>query len=692
MSDQGKSDPPAGSGDEPRADEEPKRARSGRKASKAEAPKSPPRDRTSSLDPWKKARERVLEKTKAENTQADKSRVEKSRVEKSQVPKGRTGAGDKPTGRTDDRPVRPPADRRPRTPPRPREFDRGSDRDKPAFDRRKTDSQSRGPARDRAAGDPAAGDRPRGPRKYEDRGRGDRKYENRGRGASDGRRPESRPPSPQGRRDDRRADSGPPRRRDDRPQGPPDRRGGDSGRNYGDRRPGDRRPSDRRPSDRRPSDRRPMDPQRRDPEDRRRPHDPNRSFDRPTFVRRDRDDIPRDQAQVRAGARLAEVEELELKVEKLVYGGDGLARFEGIPIFVPRSAPGDRIRARLTERKMGYGRAEIVEILEPGPDRRKPPCAHFERCGGCDLQHLEDSAQLRLKAESVVETLRRIGAVKPPAKFEIIAGAPFGYRLRTQLHLGTTERGLEVGYFARGSHDLVPVTECPVLVPQLEEQLPSLPERLQDAPHARVDFAAGDGDQWAVAPPHGDLPKGEITITAGGFAYSYDARCFFQGHQGLVDDLVAQAIGDFGDEEGNAYDLFSGVGLFSLPLSRKYKRIVSVEGDRVAARFARRNAKANRTDNVEVVAQSVESWIDHLPKDAARVVVDPPRVGLSDKVRRALMARRPRQLTYVSCEPPTLARDLKELGRIFRIDSLVLIDMFPQTGHMESVVQMSLPK
>ena len=395
----------------------------------------------------------------------------------------------------------------------------------------------------------------------------------------------------------------------------------------------------------------------------------------------------------RAGARLAELEEIEIRIEKLVEGGDGLARFEGIPIFVPRSAPGDRLRVRLVERRPGYGRAEIVEILAPGVGRRDAPCPHFERCGGCDLQHLEESLQLKYKVEAVRETLKRLGGIETPAKVTVVPGRPWGYRLRAQLHLqDTDERGLEAGYFARGSHDLVPVASCPVLVPELESLLPELPRMLREVRHRRVDLTAGDAGQWALSPPAPGLPQGEVETRVGDLVFSYDARCFFQAHRQLIPALVEHAVGPEtvrdGDEAGTAYDLFAGVGLFSLPLAQRFRRVVAVEGDRVAGRFARKNARANRLSNVTVEPQSVESFMRLLPPKSARVVVDPPRLGLIHQVRRALVERRPRRLTYVSCDAATLARDLKQLAGVFRIESLALLDMVPQTGHMEIVVQL----
>lgn len=378
-----------------------------------------------------------------------------------------------------------------------------------------------------------------------------------------------------------------------------------------------------------------------------------------------------------------------MTIDQIVAGGDGLGRFEGIPIFVPRAAPGDHLRVRLTVRRPDYGRAEIVDILKPGPGRRTPPCPHFERCGGCDLQHLDDELQLVVKAEAVRETFRRVGKIEMPSDVAIVAGRPWGYRSRAQLHVEpTASGGAAVGYFARGSHDLVAVDRCPVLAPDLEALLPRLPQVVGDGERRRLDLALGDDGALTCAPVFEGLPSGPIQSQIGDFTYHYDARCFFQGHRDLVSRLVELAVGPW--EAESAFDLYAGVGLFTLPLAARHTSVVAVEGDRIAARYARKNARENRMRSIEVEAQSVDGWIEQLPAEADRVIVDPPRGGLSPRVRQILYARRPRRLTYVSCHPATLARDLRILCRnaAYTIEQVALFDLFPQTGHMEAVVQL----
>lgn len=393
-----------------------------------------------------------------------------------------------------------------------------------------------------------------------------------------------------------------------------------------------------------------------------------------------------DRRRGQAVERLAHLEVLEVTIEKLVMGGEGLARYEGIPIFVPRSVPGDRLRVRLVQRRPDYARAAVDEVLEPGPGRRPPPCPYFDRCGGCDLQQIDDELQPRLKAEAVIETLQRLGRLEMPAP-ELVTGDAWGYRLRAQLHTQVSASGRpEVGYYARGSRELVAVDRCPILVPGLEEALGGIAAALPDEPPRRLDLAAGDEASWTVAPVVDGLPRGSVELKVGDLTYSYDARAFFQSNRNLLPQVVETAVGPW--QGDTACDLYSGVGLFTLPLARRYRRVVGVEVDRAAARFARMNARHNGLEAIDFVTLRAELALERLRRPYDRLLVDPPRNGLSRKVREGLLALRPERLTYVSCDAPTLARDLRQLTEVYRVESWTLLDLFPQTGHMEAVVQL----
>ena len=411
--------------------------------------------------------------------------------------------------------------------------------------------------------------------------------------------------------------------------------------------------------------------------------------------------------RLEALAALAGINRLELTIEKLVLGGDGLARWRGMPVFVPRAAPGDVVEARITERRPSYARAEIEEIKTPGPLRREAPCPFYERCGGCQLQHIEDSEQLGLKVAAAMETLRRLGGIDPAqlaaCRFEEpVSERTWGYRLRAQVHVGANpEEPVGVGFRRRRSHDLVLVDRCPVLAPALENELGGLSSLLGDRAAAskklpsRLSLATAGLELESpvvAAPPIDGLPGGELEIDLLGKRLSYDARCFFQAHGGLLESLLLSAVGPFEGEA--AVELYAGVGFFSVGLADRYRSVTAVEAESVAARYARNNLRRNGLRHCRVERSAVESWIDRrrggpgLEPGLDRVLVDPPRAGLSRKVRSALLNAGPHRLTYVSCDPATLARDLGDLTRDFDLESIAFFDVFPQTAHLETVAQL----
>src|SRR6185312_12692416 len=402
---------------------------------------------------------------------------------------------------------------------------------------------SRGPGGGRAPGAP-----PRGP--------------GGGRGPEGPRRPAGGPPSG-GRPGAGRPSAGRPAES----RGPEERRGP-----AGDRRPSGPRPprsgapsrSDRpfRPGDRSRGPARPRDgaPRREGP--RNGPRDdsrrPPKAFGIITDTRPSPQPapvplVPPPVLRIPPGARLAGVDVLELRVEKLVAGGDGLGRWEGVPIFIPRAAPGDLLKVRIVERRPDYGRAEIVEILEAGPARRPDPVPELSRSSICDLQHLDDLTQVLLKAGAVKETLEHIGKIAMPHDPELITGEPWHYRLRTQLHtaIDPLTGAVLVGYHARGTNEVIPVTRCPLLVPELETFLAELPSLLSsqasDAPK-RLDLAVGDSGVVTVSPVVPGLQQGEVSTKVGDFTYFYDSRCFFQAHRGLLPKPVEATVGPWEGE------------------------------------------------------------------------------------------------------------------------------------------------
>jgi 23S rRNA (uracil1939-C5)-methyltransferase len=390
----------------------------------------------------------------------------------------------------------------------------------------------------------------------------------------------------------------------------------------------------------------------------------------------------------------------EVTIEKLVYGGDGLARIGTQAVFVPLAAAGDHLRVRVTEVERNYARAVIEEIISPSPDRRTPPCLYFGICGGCQLQHLNYQAQLDAKVAFVRESLQRIGNLAWEGEIDIRAASEFGYRSRAEIKVSRGEAGVPViGYFRSGTQDVCEVAECLILSPAANRELQRLHSETSLIPNdaTRVYLTAGD-DEVIVTPSTGEDGRSEEIDALGtayqqiaGTQYGFGVRSFFQGNRLLVEELIQAAIAD---ARGTfAVDLYAGVGLFSLQLARTFDQVCAVEGNRSAANHGMENARANGINNLRYEPISVEAWLKYKSSEVPRpdfVLLDPPRAGAGPQVIERVVALAPPALTYVSCDPATLARDLRMLLDFdYRIDSITIVDMFPQTFHVETVVQMT---
>jgi 23S rRNA (uracil1939-C5)-methyltransferase len=377
------------------------------------------------------------------------------------------------------------------------------------------------------------------------------------------------------------------------------------------------------------------------------------------------------------GARLARGAVVEATIEKLVYGGDGLARVGAHVLFVPLSAPGDVLRIRVTDVGRGFARGTITEIVKPGPARRDPRCRHFGACGGCQLQHVTYEAQLGAKAAFVRESLARLGRIEWTADIPVRAAGEYRYRSRAELQ---ARRG-HVGFFRTGTHEIVDVTECPILVPEAEARIASLREH-----PPRKEFHLAAGDDGAVVMERGATVRQRIA----GFDFEFAADSFFQGNRLLVEALVEEAVG--GAAGDVAVDLYAGAGLFSLPLSRTFRQVVAVESWRAAAKQGDANAARNGVENVRFCAEPVEDWLARTTATRPDLVVlDPPRTGAGHVVVEAIARLAPPAVTYVSCDPATLARDLRLFVALgYTLTSVVALDLFPQTFHVETVAKLVL--
>lgn len=433
---------------------------------------------------------------------------------------------------------------------------------------------------------------------------------------------------------------------------------------------------------------------------------------------------------------------MEFSVEKLIYGGEGLARLpgdekgRGKAVFVPFVLAGERVEATLVEEKPGFARARLDRVVEPSSQRIEPGCPYFAACGGCQYQHTSYEQQLEIKSEILRESLRRLAKLELP-RIQAHASPPWNYRNRTRLGVRTKPE-FALGYRRFGSRELLAVEQCPISSPLINRAMGALWELGRDGKVSRdiaeVEFFANGEDsrlllELTLSPgrrPYAkladlvrrlrerlpevagvavfqrqgdgslkreDVPEelgeafgaDEMIYSVGQANYRVSAGSFFQTNRFLLDRLVWLATGDFTGDV--ALDLYAGTGLFSLPLSQNFREVAAVE----AAPFAFHDLRHNSPSNVTGYRVEADRFLSNLP-DAARfdyIVVDPPRAGLGEKVARALVGLKPSRLTYVSCDPATLARDLRVLANAgYRFDQVHLVDLFPQTFHIETVVQL----
>jgi 23S rRNA (uracil1939-C5)-methyltransferase len=409
---------------------------------------------------------------------------------------------------------------------------------------------------------------------------------------------------------------------------------------------------------------------------------------------------------------------MEVTIERILPGGLGLAHAEGQTVMVALAAAGDRLRVRVDRVKGSVSFAQIEEILSPSPQRVEPPCPYFGRCGGCDFQQMNYQAQLDAKVEIIKDCLRRLARIENIPDFQITAAPnPWHYRSRAQWQYDAVRQ--KVGYFESGSRHVCDVAECAVLAPELQETMKSLRAQMDDGslPEEARDFRAVIGDDGVSITPSVRSPTvregsdsvkdigqvRDITRTIHGETYHLNAESFFQANDGLLPELIDAAIGEASGE--TALELYCGVGLFTLPLARGFKHVVGVESDSAAAKFARDNLANARLTNAEVVKSDVGVWLEavrhgelsKLSEESASalqgqidfVLLDPPRTGAESRVVAGVLGLKPRKISYVSCDPATLGRDLKKLlAAGYILDSLAAFDMFPQTHHVETVVHL----
>jgi 23S rRNA (uracil1939-C5)-methyltransferase len=415
-----------------------------------------------------------------------------------------------------------------------------------------------------------------------------------------------------------------------------------------------------------------------------------------------------------------------VQIEKPVYGGASLARVEGKAVFVPLALPGEQARIRIVEEKRGYATAEVEEVVAPAAERIAPGCGHFGICGGCNYQHAAYEAQLRFKQAILCETLERAN-VKVPDEVEVVWREPWGYRNR--IRLGFDAAG-KPGYRGRRSHAVVPIAECPIAAPVLVRAAMTLGELLRTkapglrptelslfcsadesavlasiflAHRAKVRFddlaqawreqvPALAGAELVIAGREGQPARSvsrwgasSLAYRAADFDYRVDHGSFFQVNRRLVDVLVDRVTDN---RRGKlAWDLYAGVGLFAVKLAETFERVVAVESAPSSIAALRENLQNTAAEAIQ--ADTLSFLRRQRAERPDLIVLDPPRTGLGAETTAQLAGIGAPAMVYVSCDPATLARDLRALtASTYVIQRIALVDLFPQTFHLETVVEL----
>jgi 23S rRNA (uracil1939-C5)-methyltransferase len=460
------------------------------------------------------------------------------------------------------------------------------------------------------------------------------------------------------------------------------------------------------------------------------------------------DSVPR--ARQISAAASPSSQKIDVTIEKLIYGGEGLAHHDVSTVFVPFVLPGERVSVVPVETKKKFVRARAEQFLETSPERVSALCPHFGVCGGCHYQHIPYQGELKYKEQILRETLRRLGKIDWSSPIAIHAARPWHYRNRAQWKvrpLATDEAAgeqsdssvvdrdtssknvLAIGYFRAQSTSLCAVNDCPILSPVLLRTLLALRDAL---PSGRLPGGLREIEAFTNETGHGGSACVLLTLTFSGFPsrlsehaeairqivpeagsvlfhepsrermelfgpgfieypvgnrkYRVGHLSFFQVNRFLTEELAREVVAEGIDGE-LCLDLFAGVGLFAVPLAERFHRVIAVESNPAATRDLEANSRAVRS--IEIRTSDAEDFLERFRGKPDLVVVDPPRAGLTPAMIRRLAQIGSPRITYVSCEPPTLARDLRGLlDGGYEIADIHLFDLFPQTLHTETVVRL----
>jgi 23S rRNA (uracil1939-C5)-methyltransferase len=348
---------------------------------------------------------------------------------------------------------------------------------------------------------------------------------------------------------------------------------------------------------------------------------------------------------------------LELVIEDVAFGGKGVARDEGKAVFIPFTIGSERVTAKIVREKKQFAEGELVELLEPSPHRAPPECPYFGRCGGCSYQHISYQHQLELKARQVEQAMRRIGRLaEPPMRPIIRSPLPYGYRNRITVHAQDSV----VGFYRRDVHALMDIERCPIAAPEVNDALARLRA--------------------------GRVRDGHYTLRA-----HSGPRVFAQTNDEVAEALADLIAGILPGEGKLLIDAFCGAGFFTKRLAHQFERVVGIDWDRFAIGDAQEDAGSNEAYVAGDVTTELRWLLQQSDLTSTALIVDPPATGLSTETRHVILDSPPRTMIYVSCDPPTLARDIAELQQRFGVISITPLDMFPQTAEIEVVAHLQRP-
>jgi 23S rRNA (uracil1939-C5)-methyltransferase len=349
---------------------------------------------------------------------------------------------------------------------------------------------------------------------------------------------------------------------------------------------------------------------------------------------------------------------VDLKIADIAFGGKGVARENGKAVFIPYTIEGETVSAEIVREKKQFAEAQLVDVKESSPHRVTPECPYFGRCGGCAYQHIDYEHQLAIKWRQVRDVLQRIGKLKDiPMRPIIPSSKHYGYRSRITVHAQDSV----IGFFRRDSHRLIDIERCPISRDEVNRALTEL----------RTQLHVSDGHYT-------------LRALSGPRVFSQTNEAVASALRDLVDNLVAP-------DQQLLIDAYCGAGFFAKALLDKFERVIGLDWDRFAIEAARQNATAKESyiaGDLDLALGRLTSIISGFRSEKTTLLVDPPATGLSATMRNAIVDLVPATLIYVSCNPATLARDLKELQEKFTINSVTPLDMFPQTAEIEVAVHL----